>query len=430
LDRKLFPTVIGVGVAGNNSATNTNQTQIETTISDPSSKDSTRTTYVVYIVAPVVCAVFVMSALLTAFVLRRRRRIRHGTMADKHAVIQLAEEEVISESSGGRGRSTEDYAADDEPDEVLVNKLTWTRLHLVQVIGNGAQGCVTLAVHSKTKSRVGTLVALKFFDDPEAARAEMGIHSSLPASSNIVKCFGCNADADGKWYVAMEYCQHGSLWRCMESGAMPRDRRFALRMLCDALTGMAHAHRNMVAHKDVKPENILVRCACSVARQSGMTRCSCLEKGAPGVCAQLSDFGLAKEGSNLNFTSGRKRGTFLYLPPEQLKRKSPQHSIPQDHFRADIFAFGVVSWELLFYVETGKARPLLEVMRSQRERGKGLVDLVDFLDGPQRVFIMKCMAANPEGRFASGSEALSAMHGILNSGSQGSSRSGWMFGSG
>src|SRR5262249_49467246 len=86
-------------------------------------------------------------------------------------------------------------------------------------------------------------------------------------------------------------------------------------------------HTGMV-HRDIKPSNILLRAQTPVH-------------------ALLADFGLVKLGDpGERTTTGTMLGTYKYSAPEQLGLKRRRERVPVD-FRADIFAFRLVLYELL-----------------------------------------------------------------------------------
>jgi eukaryotic-like serine/threonine-protein kinase len=98
----------------------------------------------------------------------------------------------------------------------------------------------------------------------------------------------------------------------------------AVGVLREIAGGLAYAHRHGIVHRDIKPENVL------------------LSEGG----ALVADFGVAKalraavEGSGATAT-GLAIGTPTYMAPEQaLGNPSVDH-------RADLYALGVVAYELL-----------------------------------------------------------------------------------
>ena len=96
-----------------------------------------------------------------------------------------------------------------------------------------------------------------------------------------------------------------------------------LEILLQIARGLAYAHQQGVLHRDVKPANIRI-----------------LEDGQ----AKIMDFGIARLlGQDSGLTQeGEALGTVGYLAPEQLRNEGLDE-------RADLFAFGVLAYELLAY---------------------------------------------------------------------------------
>jgi serine/threonine protein kinase len=124
--------------------------------------------------------------------------------------------------------------------------------------------------------------------------------------------------------IVMELVSGGSLathlarWR----GRMPYDEIRTI--MADVLEAMQDAHDHGVVHRDLKPDNILVR------DDGGRLR------------PKIVDFGIAKILEGTTFTvSGALLGTCRYMAPEQVK--SPGAT---DH-RADIYSLGVTLYELI-----------------------------------------------------------------------------------
>jgi protein kinase-like protein len=127
----------------------------------------------------------------------------------------------------------------------------------------------------------------------------------------------------GLFYLVMEHVDGTDLRTLLGSGLTSEQALAIVPQLCDALQ---YAHEEGVVHRDIKPENILVD-------RRGRVR--------------IADFGLAKlkdTQASRATSSGRVMGTAHYMAPEQIDRPGEV-----DH-RADIFALGVVLYEML----TGK----------------------------------------------------------------------------
>jgi serine/threonine-protein kinase len=146
---------------------------------------------------------------------------------------------------------------------------------------------------------------------------------------NVVHVIDVEDDPYGVFLV-MQYVEgeslEGLLRRARDRGErIPVD--VALRILIDALSGLHAAHELRdpsgqplgLVHRDFTPQNILV--------------------GLDGV-ARLTDFGVAKAASRVGVTrTGVVKGKAAYMAPEQVR------SLPLDR-RADVWAAGVVAWEL------------------------------------------------------------------------------------
>lgn len=118
-------------------------------------------------------------------------------------------------------------------------------------------------------------------------------------------------------YLAMEYLPGGTLREHLRGGIGPGR---ALALLRQAAGGLAAAHRCGIVHRDVKPQNLLLR----------------------GDQLVLADFGVAARAGDAAARAGAGRlvGTACYAAPEQAQGEPPQ---PQ----ADVYSLGVVLHEML-----------------------------------------------------------------------------------
>src|ERR671931_1691584 len=120
------------------------------------------------------------------------------------------------------------------------------------------------------------------------------------------------------------------------------ERSDAVSILTQACSGLAYAHRNGVVHRDVKPGNLLR------ARDSGQVK--------------LADFGIAKAAEESDITKvGSVLGTAAYLSPEQARGKRAGPS-------SDLYALGVVSYQLLAGRLPYEAASLTDLARQQETR--------------------------------------------------------------
>lgn len=147
---------------------------------------------------------------------------------------------------------------------------------------------------------------------------------------NVVQTYELGEEEEGDYFLAMEYL-HGSTLRELQRLADEQDESIplpiAVSIIEQACRGLHAAHelRDLegnpveLIHRDVSPQNLM-----------------CTDEGY----VKLLDFGVAKaaEGKEATY-SGHIKGKFSYMSPEQLHRE------PLDR-RSDIFALGVVTWEL------------------------------------------------------------------------------------
>ncbi len=149
------------------------------------------------------------------------------------------------------------------------------------------------------------------------------------AHPNIVQTIDLGMSR-GQYFIALEYINgvdlRTLLRRCRRVGAkIPR--RHACRIVAEVCAGLSYAHNKRVAgrrldivHRDVSPPNVLV---------------------SAGGEVKLIDFGVVKAAERRSVTvAGTVKGKVPYLAPEQVM------GAPVDH-RCDIFAAGVLLWELL-----------------------------------------------------------------------------------
>lgn len=196
-----------------------------------------------------------------------------------------------------------------------------------ELSGGGAAQVVVARDH-----RLGRRVVVKILrsalvspDRVERFRREIQLALSLQ-HPHIVPILSAG-EAEGVAYLIMPFIEGESLRARLGEG--PLGVVEAVRVLRGVALALGYAHGRGVVHRDVKPDNVL------------------LAGGTPMV----ADFGIAKaiagarsEDHSTDYTltlAGTSVGTPTYMAPEQIVA-----SAETDH-RADIYAFGVVAYEIL-----------------------------------------------------------------------------------
>ena len=255
--------------------------------------------------------------------------------------------------------------------------------HVVAPIKSG--GMASLYVASRRGS--DELVALKvphrhLLDDAEfvrlfrnEGRIALSIRHPNVVAVHEVGSFG------GVPYLAMEYVAGSTLARIRDeviAGDMKLDPALAVWMVAQLASGVHAAHELRdekgallnVVHRDVSPHNVLLSKTGEV---------------------KLTDFGIAKA-KDLH-TRGTLKGKCAYMAPEQLR------SEPLDR-RADIYAMGVMLWELLAgrrrFVGDSDAAVIMQVVSGER---RSVRELVPDIDESLDAVLLRAMSPDPRARF-------------------------------
>lgn len=202
-------------------------------------------------------------------------------------------------------------------------------------IGRGGQA----TVYRATQISTGRAVALKVLrrgDASAAAFARFARERDLICRlrhPHVVAVFDAGAAGD-RQFLAMELVTGPTLERWLHE-TQPPARETCVELLLQLCDAVAHAHRQGVTHRDLKPQNVLLQPLEGV---SG---------GAAAFAPKIADFGLARavgEGDP-RFTTLRpedRLSTLAYSAPELLG----EHPAPPDT-RMDVFGLGAILYRML-----------------------------------------------------------------------------------
>jgi eukaryotic-like serine/threonine-protein kinase len=202
---------------------------------------------------------------------------------------------------------------------------------------------------------------------------------------NVVSVYD-GGETDGLPYIVMEYVEGVTLAdELARRGRLSPDEATGLAI--QACAGLEHAHDTGLVHRDVKPQNLLLR--------------------TDGVL-KIADFGIARavEGTQLT-EAGTVLGTAVYLSPEQASGEQVSPA-------ADIYSLGAVMYELIagqppFSFE--KNIPAL-VLKKRTGRVPSLRDLVPELPDRLDEIVLRCLSPEPSARPSSATELAQELAGF------------------
>jgi len=265
-----------------------------------------------------------------------------------------------------------------------VGQLLGGRYHVDARIARGGMATVYLG----TDTRLDRVVALKIAhpelsDDAEFVRRFIGEARSAArlSSPNVVAIFDQGSDKR-LHYIAMEYIPGRTLRQLLnERGRL--GVREALDIMSGVLAGLAAAHEAGLAHRDVKPENVLLTTSGTV---------------------KVADFGLARSVAGAVQTKGGMIiGTAAYLAPEQVTGGTSDA-------RTDVYAAGIMLFELLTGVQPHTASsPLAVAYKHVHEVVPPPSGIVGELSGTVDALVAMATSRDPDLRPASAGQLLRAI---------------------
>jgi predicted Ser/Thr protein kinase len=248
---------------------------------------------------------------------------------------------------------------------------------VLQELGRGGMG-VVYAAHDE---RLGRTVALKALppeytrDRRQRERLAREARAAAAFTHESIATVYALEEIDGELYIASELIDGETLRTELGRGPTPPER--LLPTLVEIASGLSAAHAQNITHRDLKPENI-------IRRTDGHIK--------------ILDFGLARSGDPNVPTvtrlteSGTSPGTPGYMAPEQL-------SGDQVDGRTDLFAFGIVAWELATGEHPFGSNPGAMLARMIEGRPPSLSRQLSIpaLDP----IIRRCLRADPADRYQS-----------------------------
>lgn len=222
-------------------------------------------------------------------------------------------------------------------------------------LGAGSFGLVHLVTERATNLRrvIKTINKQQVALPIEQVNGEIEILKSLD-HPNIIKIFDVFEDLNNV-YIVQEYCEGGELMRRITSSGGLHTEKFVAQVMRYLLEAVIYCHEKKIAHKDLKPENIMF-----VSNKSSQIK--------------VIDFGVAELFNKMDSTSRRAAGTALYMAPEVFQLRVG--------LKCDVWSAGCVMYLML----TGKL-PFM---------GRTLHELQQKVNNSEPNFTRDCAGLSPD----------------------------------
>ena len=230
----------------------------------------------------------------------------------------------------------------------------------------------------------------------ERFRREIQLAAQLQ-HPNIVPVLA-TGDANGLPWFTMPFVTGESLRaRLTREGALPV--RDAVSILRDVASALEFAHAQGIVHRDIKPDNVLLAGRAAVVTDFGIAKAiSASRTVAPGGT-------LTQVGTSL--------GTPAYMAPEQ------SAGDPATDARADIYAWGVMAFELLAGRLPFASTSPFELMKAHMMEPAPVLDALRAeLPAALVTLVARCLAKSPAERPADAGELVRALESLPTSGEQ------------
>ncbi|MDB4954861.1 MAG: serine/threonine protein kinase [Myxococcales bacterium] len=266
----------------------------------------------------------------------------------------------------------------------LVGRVLGDKFKLTACIGIGGSG----AVYRADQTALGRTVAIKILNEELCSDPRMikrfrdeAMSASRLNHPNCVSIIDYGQSPDGLLYLAMEYVKGPTLTQLLvNENPLGVDR--VVDIITQSLTGIEEAHLAGVVHADLKADNIILD-----QRRAGID------------VVKIVDFGIARLVTGVRETEDRLiSGTPEYMAPEVISGAPPS-------FASDIYAMGIILYELLAYKTPFFAGSTTEILTNHLKAAP--VSLLTRREGvPKEIdeVIAKALAKHPNDRYASAIE--------------------------
>lgn len=269
-----------------------------------------------------------------------------------------------------------------------MNKMISDRYMIVTSLGEGGMADVYLAIDTILNREVAIKILRgELSGDPVTLlrfQREANAASKLN-HPNVVDVYDVG-ECDGRHYIVMEYVRGRTLKQLIsQRGAL--DKEEAVDIMIQLTSAVEEAHKNNIIHRDIKPQNVLVKDDGTV---------------------KITDFGIALAHDAVQLTqSDAVLGSAHYLAPETTRGEAATNQI-------DLYALGIVFYELLCgSVPFNGDNPVQIAMKHLREEVPSIREFNPTLPQSIENIITKATVKNRKLRYQSAGDMLADLYRCL-----------------
>ena len=248
------------------------------------------------------------------------------------------------------------------------------RYEIEKLIGEGGMANVYLARDTILDRRVAVKVLRgDLAGDEKFVRRFQ--REALSASSlshpNIVEIYDVGED-EGNFYIVMEYIEGKTLKQLIKKrGVLSLSE--TMDIMLQLLDALASAHDSYIIHRDIKPQNIMIK-------DSGLVK--------------ITDFGIAVALNSTELTQTNSvMGSVHYLPPEQANGKGST-------IRSDIYSLGILMFEMLTGKVPFNGDSAVEIaLKHMKDPLPSVREINPVVPQSVENIILKAAAKNPKNRY-------------------------------
>lgn len=267
----------------------------------------------------------------------------------------------------------------------LLGMVLNSRYRIEKELGRGGFGAVFLAIDQQLKDRP---VVIKVLLDQGAADGWFRRKFSQEIEAltrvdhpGIVSVIDTGELPERQPFMVQQFVEGITLREAIPLGGM--DLKRAARIIRKLGQALSAAHQKGIIHRDLKPDNIILR-----RHADGSEHPVIIDFGISSVV----DFPEEELPEKTKIT-----GTFTYMAPEQFDGKPSPAS--------DIYALGILSFELLAGAPPSSGKPLFELMLMQKEGNwPRISEMRPSVPEAAQALILRALSRKPEDRYSSASQ--------------------------